>query len=88
MSALHSLLDNLAAAGIAYGWRIDAIVLGGLVWALAAGYGQVRTAIALARPLLKAIDIVPQPGRQGDLGHGVRVCRDHPLTATVTPEGE
>ena len=36
MSTLHSLLDNLAAAGIAYGWRIDAIVLGGLVWALAA----------------------------------------------------
>jgi len=46
MSTLHSLLDNLAAAGIAYGWRIDAIVLGGLVWALAAGYEQVRTAIA------------------------------------------
>ena len=46
MSALHSLLYNQAAAGIPYGWRIDAIVLGGLVWALAAGYEQVRTAIA------------------------------------------
>ena len=46
MSALHSLLENLVAAGIAYGWRIDAIVLGGLLWALAAGYEQVRTAIA------------------------------------------
>ena len=46
MSTLHSLLDNLAAAGSVYGWRIDAMVLGGLLWALAAGYGQVRTSIA------------------------------------------
>jgi len=45
MSTLHSLLDNLAAAGTVYGWRIDAIVLGGLVWALASGYAQVRTSI-------------------------------------------
>ncbi len=46
MSTLHSLLDNLAAAGTAYGWRIDAIALGGLVWALLAGYALLRTAIA------------------------------------------
>jgi hypothetical protein len=46
MSTLHSLLDNLAAAGSVYGWRIDALVLGGLLWALATGYGQVRTSIA------------------------------------------
>lgn len=46
MSTLHSLLDSLAAAGSFYGWRIDAIVLGGLLWALTAGYTQVRTAIA------------------------------------------
>ena len=46
MSTLHTLFDNLAAAGIAYGWRIDAILLGGLVWALATGYAQVRTSIA------------------------------------------
>jgi hypothetical protein len=46
MSTLHSLLDNLAAAGSVYGWRIDAMVLGGLLWALATGYGQVRTSIA------------------------------------------
>jgi len=45
MSTLHSLLDSLAAAGTAYGWRLDAIVLGGLFWALAAGYAQVRTSI-------------------------------------------
>ena len=46
MSTLHSLLDNVAAAGSVYGWRIDAMVLGGLLWALATGYGQVRTSIA------------------------------------------
>jgi hypothetical protein len=46
MSTLHSLLDNLTAAGSIYGWRIDAMVLGGLLWAVAAGYGQVRTTIA------------------------------------------
>ena len=46
MSTLHSLLDNLAAAGSIYGWRIDAIVLGGVLWALSASYTQVRTAIA------------------------------------------
>ena len=45
MSTVHSLLDSLAAAGTAYGWRLDAIVLGGLFWALAAGYAQVRTSI-------------------------------------------
>lgn len=46
MSTLHSLLDNLAAAGTIYGWRIDAIVLGGLLWVLSTGYAQVRTSIA------------------------------------------
>jgi len=46
MSTLHSLLDNLAAAGSTYGWRMDALVLGGLLWALTAGYEQVRSAIA------------------------------------------
>jgi hypothetical protein len=46
MSSLHSLLDNLAVAGMIYGWRIDAMLLGGLLWAMAAGYGQVRTSIA------------------------------------------
>jgi hypothetical protein len=46
MSSLHSLLDNLAVAGMIYGWRIDAMLLGGLLWAMAAGYGQVRTSVA------------------------------------------
>src|SRR6266480_1916465 len=42
----------------------------------------------LAGPFLRAIDIIAQPGRQRDLGHGVAVCGDHPLTALVTTEGE
>jgi len=46
MSTLHSLFDSLAAAGTAYGWRIDAIVLGGVLWAFAAGYTQVRSSIS------------------------------------------
>ena len=46
MSILHSLLENLTAAGSIYGWRIDAMLLGGLLWALATSYGQVRATIA------------------------------------------
>jgi|GEM_PF-4894053 len=46
MSTLHSLFGNLAAAGTVYGWRIDAIMLGGLLWALAASYSQLRATIA------------------------------------------
>lgn len=45
MGSMHSLLDNLVAAGSLYGWRIDAIVLGGLLWAATAGYSQARLAI-------------------------------------------
>jgi hypothetical protein len=46
MSSLHSLLDNLIAAGSIYGWRLDAIVLGGIVWAFSIGYTQLRVATA------------------------------------------
>jgi hypothetical protein len=46
MSTLHSLLENLAAAGTLYGWRMDAIVLGSMLWALAAGSAQLRLAIS------------------------------------------
>jgi hypothetical protein len=46
MSTLHSLLDNLAAAGSIYGWRFDAMALGGLLWALTVSYTQVRASIA------------------------------------------
>jgi hypothetical protein len=46
MSSLHSLLDNLVAAGSLYGWRLDAVVLGGLLWAFAAGTHHIRLAIA------------------------------------------
>jgi len=45
MSTLHSFPNNLAAAGSTYGWRTDALALGVLLWALTAGYEQVRTVI-------------------------------------------
>jgi hypothetical protein len=46
MSNLHSLAQNALAAGVIYGWRIDAIIMGGLLWALLASYTQLRAAIA------------------------------------------
>ena len=46
MSTLHTLLENVAAAGSLYGWRMDAIVFGSMVWALAAGSAQLRLAIS------------------------------------------
>ncbi len=30
--ALHSLIDSVAAAGTAYGWRLDAVLLTGALW--------------------------------------------------------
>ena len=46
MSSLHSLIDNIVAAGTLYGWRMDAVLLGGVVWALAAASAQLRLAIS------------------------------------------
>jgi hypothetical protein len=43
MSSLHSVLDNVAAAGNLYGWRLDAILLGGLFWAFATAISQLRS---------------------------------------------
>ena len=44
MSSLHSLLDNVFTAGTIYGWRLDAILLGSLLWALSTGYALLRVA--------------------------------------------
>ena len=46
MSNLHALLGNLTGAGSLYGWRMDAIVLGGTLWLLAAGWAHIRIAVA------------------------------------------
>ena len=46
MSTLHSLLEQAAAAGTLYGWRIDAILLGSMLWALTAGPAHIRLAIS------------------------------------------
>jgi hypothetical protein len=44
MSSLHSLLQNLTAAGNLYGWRVEAILLGGLVWVFSTGLAELRSA--------------------------------------------
>lgn len=46
MRSLSSILDSIVTAGTIYGWRIDAIAIGGLLWALTSGYTKVRLAIA------------------------------------------
>lgn len=46
MSSIHSLLDNILAAGSLYGWRVDAIVLGTMLWLLTAGISHVRVSLA------------------------------------------
>jgi hypothetical protein len=40
MSSVHSLLDNLLTTGTITGWRIDAILIAGLLWVLATGSGN------------------------------------------------
>jgi len=46
MSTLHSFLDSAAAAGSLYGWRMDAILLGSVLWALTASAAQLRLTIS------------------------------------------
>ncbi len=31
-NTLHSLIDSVAAAGMVYGWRLDAVLLTGALW--------------------------------------------------------
>jgi hypothetical protein len=46
MTSLHSLLDNMITAGSTYGWRLDAILLGSILWAISTSYMQLRVATA------------------------------------------
>jgi hypothetical protein len=46
MTSLHSLLDNMITAGSIYGWRLDAILLGSILWAISTSYMQLRVATA------------------------------------------
>ena len=46
MRSFYSILDSIVTAGTIYGWRLDAIAVGGLLWALASGYTKVRLAVA------------------------------------------
>lgn len=46
MSSLHSLLDNMITAGSIYGWRLDAMLVGSILWAISTSYVQLRVATA------------------------------------------
>lgn len=46
MSSLHSLLDNMITAGSIYGWRLDAMLVGSILWAISTSYLQLRVATA------------------------------------------
>jgi hypothetical protein len=46
MTSLHSLLDNMITAGSIYGWRLDAILLGSILWVISTSYMQLRVATA------------------------------------------
>jgi hypothetical protein len=50
MSTFHSLINNLIAAATIYGWRIDAVAMSALLWAMTASYTQVLSpSLSLAR---------------------------------------
>lgn len=44
MNNLHSVFQGVMMAGTLYGWRLDAMVMSGLLWAVLAAYDQVATA--------------------------------------------
>lgn len=46
MSSLHSLLDNMITAGSIYGWRLDAMLVVSILWAISTSYLQLRVATA------------------------------------------
>ena len=46
MSSLHSLLDNMITAGSIYGWRLDAMLVGSILWAISTSCLQLRVATA------------------------------------------
>jgi hypothetical protein len=49
MNSLQSLVSTLAAAGTIYGWRVDAILLGGMLWTLMTLSAPIRSAPRPAR---------------------------------------
>jgi hypothetical protein len=44
MGSFHSLLDHMISAGSIYGWRLDAMLLGSILWAISTSYMQLRVA--------------------------------------------
>lgn len=48
MSSLHSLTSNMTAVGTTFGWRLDAILISGLLWMVATTSRQVVSLRPLA----------------------------------------
>ena len=47
ISILRTLFEHLSTAGNVYGWRIDAIVIGGILWVVASSFEQARSVLAV-----------------------------------------
>ena len=44
MNSLHSLIGSLSDAGTSYGWRIDALLIGSMLWLVSASLSQLAEA--------------------------------------------
>ena len=49
MNSLHSVFGNLVIAGSIYGWRIDVIVVGGLLGVLMVAIPQAQRPLSWSR---------------------------------------
>jgi hypothetical protein len=45
MNSLHSILGGVVSHGTIYGWRLDAMLLSGIVWIVIASYQQLRHSV-------------------------------------------
>ena len=91
MNSLHSLQQNLLMAGTIYGWRLDAMLMGGLLWILVELLSEwrlasvrVRALRGLTRPILRTIDVDPHHRRERHLDHGLGVGGYNPAAALIT----
>jgi hypothetical protein len=50
MNSLHSLQQNLLMAATIYGWRLDALLMGGLLWILVGLLSEWRLASVRVEP--------------------------------------
>lgn len=91
MNSLHSLQQNLLMAATISGWRLDAMLLGGLLWILVGLFGEWRPASgrlralpALTRPIFRMIDVDPHHRRERHLDHSLGVGGYNPAATLIT----